>query len=125
MSTLDSSLVTSHSVTLIGLTPGTTYNYAVISTNPAGTVTSANASLVAPVGPTFADFETPGGIIDGTNNEFTLVNAPLGSSLLLFRNGLYMKPGSDYTLAGTTITFETGAVPQPGDTLAACYLGVH
>lgn len=35
--------VTSHSVTLTGLTPGTTYNYAALWTNPAGQVgTSAN-----------------------------------------------------------------------------------
>ena len=72
-------------------------------------------------GPTFADAETPGGIVDGTNNTLTLVNTPLGSSMLLFRNGLYMTPAFDYTLTGSTITFLTGAVPQPGDTLTASY----
>jgi hypothetical protein len=36
-SPLNSSLITSHSVTLTGLTPGTTYNYDVISTNSSGT----------------------------------------------------------------------------------------
>ncbi len=36
-SPLNSSLVTSHSVTLTGLTPGTTYDYDVVSTNSAGT----------------------------------------------------------------------------------------
>ena len=39
----------------------------------------------------------------------------------LFRNGLYMTPNFDYTLSASTITFATGAVPQPGDTLTASY----
>ena len=71
--------------------------------------------------PTFADAETPGGIVDGTNNTLTLANTPLGSSLMLFRNGLYMTPTFDYTLTGSTVQFVTGAVPQPGDTLTASY----
>lgn len=71
-------------------------------------------------GPTFADAETPGGAIDGTNTTFTLANTPLGSSMLLFLNGLYMTPGFDYTLTGSTITF-TASVPQPGDSLIASY----
>ncbi len=42
-SSLNSSLTTTHSVTLTGLTPGTTYNYAVMSANSNGnTSTSAN-----------------------------------------------------------------------------------
>ena len=72
-------------------------------------------------GLTFSDAETPGGIVDGTNNTFTLLYTPLGSSMQLFRNGLYMTPTFDYTLTGSTITFPTGAVPQPGDTLTASY----
>ncbi len=73
------------------------------------------------VQPTFADAETPGGIVDGTNNTFTLAYTPLGSSLMLFRNGLYMTPNFDYTLTGSTFQFSTGAVPQPGDTLTGSY----
>ena len=42
LSLLNSALVTSHSVILTGLTPGTAYSFAVLSTNPAGTATSAN-----------------------------------------------------------------------------------
>jgi hypothetical protein len=71
--------------------------------------------------PTFADAETPGGIVDGTNNTLTLANTPLGSSLLLFRNGLYMTPNFDYTLTGASIQFAAGAIPQAGDTLTASY----
>jgi hypothetical protein len=71
--------------------------------------------------PVFSDAETPGGIVDGANNTLTLANTPLGSSLMLFRNGLYMTPNFDYTLTGLTVHFVTGAVPQPGDTLTASY----
>ena len=71
--------------------------------------------------PTFSDAETPGGTINGTNNKLTLAGVPLGLSLLLFRNGLYLTPNLDYTLSGSTITFVPGAVPQPGDTLTANY----
>jgi len=40
---------TSHSITLNGLAPATTYNYAVISMNSAGTTTSANFTFSTPV----------------------------------------------------------------------------
>ena len=69
----------------------------------------------------FFDAEIPGGIVDGTNNTFTLANPPSGTSLALFRNGLYMLNNFDYTLSGQTITFVTGGVPQPADTLVANY----
>jgi hypothetical protein len=71
--------------------------------------------------PTFSDAETPGGIVDGTNNTLTLASTPLGLSLMLFRNGLYMTPNFDYTLIGSSIQFAVGAVPQAGDTLTASY----
>jgi len=80
------------------------------STGPCGSGSSA----------TFFDAETPGGLVDGVNATFTLANAP-GSSLMLFRNGMYMKAAFDYTLTGSTLQFVTGAVPQPGDTLVASY----
>lgn len=71
--------------------------------------------------PQFFDGETPGGLVDGTNLTFTLANAPMPGSLLLFRNGLYMKGGFDYALSDSTIQFVGGAQPQPLDTLAASY----
>src|SRR6266478_4123871 len=46
----------------------------------------------------FVDGESPGGVVDGSNITFTLVNAPLPStSLHLFRNGLMQKLAFDYT----------------------------
>jgi hypothetical protein len=71
--------------------------------------------------PAYSDAETPGGVIDGVNNTFTLANTPLGSSLMLFLNGLYTTANFDYTLTGQAIQFVAGAIPQPGDTLIASY----
>jgi hypothetical protein len=71
--------------------------------------------------PTYSDAETPGGTLDGVNNTFTLANTPLGSSLMLFRNGINTGAGVDYTLTGSSIQFGAGAIPQPGDTLTASY----
>jgi uncharacterized protein YoxC len=69
----------------------------------------------------FADNETPGGAINGVNLTFTLASAPNpASSLRLFRNGLLMDPGGDYTLSGSSITI-TSTAPQTGDSLAAYY----
>jgi hypothetical protein len=84
--------------------------YADGSTGPCGGQASA-----------YYDGETPAGLVDGSNNTFTLANAPSGLSLSLFRNGLYMKAGFDYTLSGSTIRFVTGVIPQPMDTLVANY----
>jgi hypothetical protein len=69
----------------------------------------------------FFDAETPGGLVDGINTTFTLANPPSGSSLMLFRNGLYMTAAFDYTLSASSLTFVAGAPPQPGDTLIASY----
>jgi hypothetical protein len=71
---------------------------------------------------TFIDREVPSGTLDGVNAGFTLGNAPNpASSLALFRNGLLLTVGRDYTLAANAVTFLTGAVPQPNDVLGAFY----
>jgi hypothetical protein len=70
----------------------------------------------------FTDGETPGGTINGTNLTFTLASAPNPSnSLRLFRNGLLLAPGAEYTLSGSSITFVTARTPQTADSLAAYY----
>ncbi len=54
----------------------------------------------------FSDAETPLGAINGTNTIYLLAHAPNpAGSLTLFRNGLRMAPGIDYTLALNTVTF--------------------
>ena len=70
----------------------------------------------------FVDAEFPAGTIDGANTAFTLANAPAPpASLEMFRNGMLLKQGNDYTLSGNALTFLAGAVPNPGDTLMATY----
>jgi hypothetical protein len=82
---------------------------------------SATIKNFAPV-PTFVDFERPAGAIDGSNSMFVLNASPLpASSLVLCRNGMKLSPAGDYSLAGSTIVFIGGAVPQTGDLLAASY----
>jgi uncharacterized protein YoxC len=72
---------------------------------------------------TFVDAETPGGTANGTNLTFTLAVAPSPTiSLEMFKNGVLLTQGADYTLTGTTITFvNTSVTPQPGDFLTASY----
>jgi hypothetical protein len=73
-------------------------------------------------GATFVDQEVPSGAVDGANAVFAIANAPApASSLHLYRNGLLQKAGFDFSLSGSTITFVTAAIPQPGDTLLASY----
>ncbi len=76
----------------------------------------------ASVSTTFVDGEVPAGAINGSNAAFVLANVPNPpTSLALFRNGLLLTQGGDYTLSSNAITFLTGAVPQPNDVLAAYY----
>src|SRR5579883_798732 len=73
-------------------------------------------------GPSFSDGETPAGAINGVNTGFSLAHTPNpAASLLLIRNGLVLKQGSDYSLSGSAITFAAAALPQTGDTLLAFY----
>lgn len=70
----------------------------------------------------FVDSETPSGAVNGVNNFYTLVQAPSpASSLGVYRNGIRLKSGLDYTAAGTGITFLGGLVPQTGDVLLCSY----
>lgn len=73
-------------------------------------------------GANFVDGETPSGLLNGSNAVFTLADAPSpASSLELYRNGLRLKHGLDYTVTGNVITFAGVAIPQPGDVLTASY----
>lgn len=68
--------------------------------------------------------EVPSGVIDGTNDTFTLANTPVSdSSVKLYKNGQRLKITDDYTLAGATITFVSPPKAAPGnpDVLLADY----
>jgi len=64
--------------------------------------------------------ETPGGTIDGVNDEFTLTQLP--DTLFYFKNDLLQTLTVDYTLSGQVITTLGGSIPVPGDVLSAVFL---
>jgi hypothetical protein len=41
--------------------------------------------------------------------------------LRVFKNGVLLNTGSDYTATGATLTFTNTAIPNPTDTLLAFY----
>jgi hypothetical protein len=72
--------------------------------------------------PSFMDNDAPAGLVDGANTTFILTATPNPvGSLAVYRNGILMKSGQDFTLTSNSIQFVPGAVPQPGDTLLASY----
>ena len=75
-------------------------------------------------GAQLADQETPSGATDGINKQFNLAHAPQpATSLMLFRNGIVLQRGVDYSITASTIHFCQSDIctPQPGDTLLAWY----
>lgn len=76
------------------------------------TVTSFNVGLV--------DNETPAGTLDGVNAVFTLANTPAPTvAIRLYVNGVRQLQGTNFTLAGNTITFTTA--PLSTDILRSFY----
>jgi len=70
----------------------------------------------------FMDGDIPSGIVDGANTSFSLAATPNpASSLSVYRNGLLLSSGVDYTSSSRTIQFAPSAAPQPGDLLLATY----
>jgi hypothetical protein len=68
--------------------------------------------------------EVPTGTVDGVNAAFGIANTPVAGTVAVHKNGIRQLPGAgnDYTLAGTTITFLAGNLPQTGDNLLVDYL---
>ena len=66
-------------------------------------------------------FEDESANCDGVEDEFTLSNTPIANSVQVFLNGLLQQVGvgKDYTIAGTTVTFDTA--PETGDILLIHY----
>jgi hypothetical protein len=80
------------------------------------------ANPIPQITPVWVDAETPSSIPGGTNTSFTLSNAPNPpNSLHLFRNGVRLSQGVDYTLNGTSITFLGAQIPGSTDRLLADY----
>jgi len=87
-----------------------------ISTNSDG-----NKVIAASSSTSFADNETPTGLINSSNVTYTLANTPSpAASLLLYLNGQLLTAGGvDYTLATATITMVNA--PGTGGALKAWY----
>jgi len=72
--------------------------------------------------PSFSDNEVPAGLVNGSNTAFALAYPPSpAASLSLYRNGLFMRQGVDYSVTGNQLTFFVVATPQTGDLLVASY----
>lgn len=72
--------------------------------------------------PVWVDLETPAGVVNGVNTVFVLSGAPSpAGSLHLYRNGVLQRVGVDYSLNGSTVTFNAVATPQSGDWVVASW----
>lgn len=68
--------------------------------------------------------EQPVGLVNGVNTVFTLSQAPTDpNSLELYLDGLFQRPGIDYTLVGATVTFTVA--PAPAQDVWAKYVGTN
>lgn len=64
--------------------------------------------------------ETPSGSVNGSNTSFTLSSAPSESSMvMIFVDGIYQRPTTDYTISGTTITMTIA--PATAQDIRVCY----
>jgi hypothetical protein len=84
--------------------------------------TSGACGSSSSAGVAFVDAEVPSGALNGTNLTFNLSQTPSpATSLELFRNGVLMDAGLDFSLSANTVTFSTIATPQSNDVLLAFY----
>jgi hypothetical protein len=128
--TVDASLVTSHSQTLTGLSAGMTYHYQVVSTDAAGTATSSTDAVFvttsAGTGGLVGDQKVEAQVDDnaaGTAEafKFTATTSGTVSSLVVYLNsnnaatqvvvGLYANSGAD---PGTLLTQGVFTSPKAG-----------
>lgn len=68
--------------------------------------------------------ETPSGVLDGTNRTFVISLAPQAGTVMVFLDGMLMKPGAgnDYTISGATITWEYDIGSCPTAQMLVWYL---
>jgi len=78
----------------------------------------ANSGDVPPL-ISFVDGDVPSGLMDSSNTEFTLSFSPISGSVKVFWNGMKLRVGVGYTIAGATI--ELTIPPDASDTLECDY----
>ena len=99
------------STTVSGLSSAVATLTALVNGMAQGTISTA-----------FSDGESPSGAMNGTNAVFTLANSPSPTAALsLYRNGVLLSNGADYSLNGATVTFVSTQVPQSNDVVQAFY----
>jgi hypothetical protein len=87
-----------------------------------GSANTCGGGATGGILPLFADAETPSGAVNGSNTTFTFFFAPSPiDSLILFRNGVLQKHGTDFAIAGNVVTFFAGSIPQTGDQVVGSY----
>ncbi len=97
-------------------------NVTTLDNTMAGFQTTLNTLTDGSTTAVLVDAEAPAGTVDGNNAVFTLAQPPAPSnSLELYVNGLLRTNGIDYSLAGSTITFNATSTPRAGDILQAYY----
>lgn len=64
--------------------------------------------------------EVLGGTPNGVLTTFTLANTPIAGTLEVYQNGLLLRPTTEYTISGTTVTLITA--PSTGDVIMASYM---
>ena len=98
-------------------------NVSIVDGGPGGDLTISSTGGGSPGTLSLTSWmELPSGLVDGSNQIFSLSNAPSPStSLMFFVNGVLQKQGSvlDYTLAGSTVSMLYA--PNSGSNLAATY----
>lgn len=58
-------------------------------------------------GGTFVNNEVPTGLVNGSNQVFTLAHSPAAGSATVYWNGVLQTPTTQYSISGNTITFVT------------------
>ncbi len=92
------------------------------ATGPAGATGATGPSGVDGGAANIVWNEIPAGTINGINDTFTISATPDPfDSLELYKNGLLLIEGDDYTLAASTITFSAPQIPSTGDLLVATF----
>jgi hypothetical protein len=86
-----------------------------------GPGTGITGGAGSPVTIQWSTNEIPSGALNGSNVTFTLAHTPMTGNVVLFLNGVEQGPGSgvDYTISGSTITYNIA--PITTDVLRANY----
>lgn len=115
-----------------GLEEETTYYVVRVSATRIKLAASLAAARLAASGLLTGDRiqETPSGSVTGTtgldgNAVFTLSHTPYSTGeVQVYVNGVYMRQGTHYNIAASTITFVSGFIPQVGQEIDVIYYPV-